>query len=56
MNVGFRFEEAWNYASSLDSREAWLDLAKASMHHMDIDFGNFIREKHATFISSKVSA
>ncbi|XP_065839406.1 WD repeat-containing protein 19-like isoform X2 [Oscarella lobularis] len=33
-----RFEEAWNYASSLDSREAWLDLAKASMHHMDIDF------------------
>eukprot|EP00118_Oscarella_pearsei_P011922 m.83949 g.83949 ORF g.83949 m.83949 type:complete len:1349 (+) comp36373_c0_seq7:62-4108(+) len=34
-----RFDEAWKYASSLDSREAWLDLAKAALHHMDVDLG-----------------
>ncbi|KAG8591695.1 hypothetical protein GDO81_000268 [Engystomops pustulosus] len=33
-----RFPDAWNVCTSLNSAEAWNELARACLHHMEVDF------------------
>ena len=34
-----RFKDAWSFASALDNKECWSELAMAALHHLDIDMG-----------------
>jgi hypothetical protein len=34
-----RYTDSWNFCSILNSKEAWLDLGKAALQNLEIDFG-----------------
>ena len=35
----FRFKEAWILAKTLDTHDAWLELGKKAITHLDIELG-----------------
>ena len=35
----FRFKEAWTVARVLDSKKAWVELAKKAVFHLDVELG-----------------
>lgn len=35
----YRFHDAWGFCEQLVSKKSWMDLGKAAMHCLDVDYG-----------------
>lgn len=37
-----RFKEAWMYCTHMSGKESWLELGRAAMSNLDIEFGLYV--------------
>ena len=45
-HIHIRLKDAWSFASAMDAPDAWTELAKAALKHLDVDIGVHLQVLH----------